>query len=198
MPKKTRTKLVNSSAMAVVTAAPAAPAVVKLDLGCGTNKYAAEPGWTGVDVRPFAGVDIVFDLTRPWPWKDASVDEIRSSHFIEHLGPEERIHFVNEAYRILKPGAKATLIAPHWSSCRAYGDLTHRWPPISEFWGFYLSAAWRATNAPHNDGYTCNFNPSWGYSLREDVAARNVEFQQDAMNNHKDVCQDIHLTLVKE
>ena len=50
---------------------PAAPATpLKLDLGCGTRK---QPGFHGVDVRLFEGVDTVCDLgSAPWPWPDGS------------------------------------------------------------------------------------------------------------------------------
>jgi predicted SAM-dependent methyltransferase len=99
---------------------PAAPAL-KLDLGCGKNK---KPGFLGVDCRKFEGVDVVADLSKgTWPWKDGSVDEVHCSHFIEHLTAAERIHFVNELHRVLKPGAPAHVIVPHWNSHRAFGLL---------------------------------------------------------------------------
>ena len=124
---------------------------LKLDFGCGPHK---KEGFTGVDIHQFDGkVDIVADLTKRWPWRDSSIAEAHASHFIEHLNASQRIHFVNELYRTLMPGAKCLLIVPHWGSCRAYGDLTHQWPPVSEFWFYYLSKVWRAANAPHNDKY---------------------------------------------
>jgi hypothetical protein len=115
----------------------------------------------------------------------------------------ERVHFVNELYRVLKMDGKATLIAPHWASCRAYGDPTHR-SVVSEFWFYYLSDEWRAANAPHTDaqylpgGFACNFLATWGYTMRGDLATRNQEYQQFAMQNYKEVCQDIVATLAKQ
>lgn len=167
---------------------------LRLDLGCGKNK---REGFTGVDSRDF-GQEITHDLATAWPWADNSVEEAHSSHFIEHLNAEQRIHFVNELYRVLIPGGKAQIIVPHWASCRAYGDLTHQWPPVSEFWFYYLNKDWRAQNAPHNDGYTCNFDATWGYSLRQDLMVRNQEYQMYAMNNFKEAAQDIIATLVKK
>lgn len=180
----------------VVENAPiVAPTVLKLDLGCGPNK---REGFTGVDAMQFDGkVDIVCDLTQKWPWDDASVTEVHASHFVEHLTATERIHFCNELYRVLIVGAKCTLITPHWDSCRAYGDLTHQWPPVSEFWFYYLSKGWRANNAPHNDGYNCDFACTWGYNMRPDLAVRNQEFQQFAFANYKESIQDLIATLVK-
>ena len=98
--------------------APATP--IKLDLGCGKSKKA---GFTGVDVLKLDGVDVVHDVrSGRWPWDDNSVDEIHASHFLEHLtnldGKNERVHFFNEAYRVLKPGASMSLIFPHWACNR--------------------------------------------------------------------------------
>lgn len=169
---------------------------IKLDLGCGKNK---QEGFLGVDVRKFEGVDVVFDLAgkKRWPWKDNSVEEIRASHFIEHLDPEERIRFVNEVFRILKPGGKALIITPHWCSTRAYGDLTHKWPPVSEFWFFYLSEEWRKVNAPHNDGYKCNFEAQWGYTLSAALQVKSEEQRQYALQNLKEAASDTICTLTK-
>jgi len=168
---------------------------LKLDFGCGPHK---RENFIGVDVRKFPGVDQVVDLTKtPWPWKSGSVAEAHASHFLEHLTAPQRIAFCNELWRILVMGGTCQLIVPHWASCRAYGDLTHQWPPVSEFWFYYLNATWRAANAPHNDAYCCHFDATWGYSLREDLSVRNQEYQQFALSNYKEVAQDIVATLTK-
>lgn len=170
---------------------------LKLDFGCGPNP---REGFEGVDVRPFDGkVKHVVDLTvTPWPWADGSVEEAHASHFVEHLDADERIQFTNELYRILKPGGKCTIVVPHWASCRAYGDMTHKWPPVSEFWFYYLSKAWRDANAPHNDKYTCDFECTWGYSMHPSLTVRSQETQQFAMGNYKEAIQDMVATLIKK
>ena len=165
----------------------------RLDLGCGKN---VREGFVGVDVRDF-GQKVTADLTQRWPWKDGAVAEAHSSHFVEHLAAPQRIHFVNELYRVLEPKGKCQLVVPHWASCRAYGDLTHQWPPVSEFWFYYLSKDWRAANAPHNDAYTCDFEVTWGYSLHPTLGTRNQEYQSFALANYKEAAQDIVATLVK-
>ncbi len=179
---------------------------LKLDLGCGKNK---QKDFIGVDVRPFEGVDQVVDLTLrasildkpgkflPWPWPDESVEAVHCSHFVEHLEPFERIHFVNELYRVLEPGGKALIVTPHWASTRAYGDLTHKWPPVSEFWFYYLNREWREANAPHNDGYTCDFKVTWGYSFGPELSVKNEEYRNYALQNFKDAAQDIVATFIK-
>ncbi len=117
---------------------------------------------------------------------------------VEHLDAVARIHFANELYRVLIPGGKASIIVPHWNSPRAYGDLTHAWPPVSEWWFLYLNKGWREAQAPHNDAYACDFDITYGYSLRPDVAVRGEDYKQYAMANYKDACQDIISTWVKK
>lgn len=178
----------------------AADIELKLDLGCGTRK---EAGWTGVDVHKFDGVDEVADLTQPWPWGDASVSEVRAIHFLEHLTAEERCHFFNELYRVLKPGAKATIITPWWASNRAYGDPTHKWPPVAEMLYHYLDASWRATEAPHTDVkhgglISCNFTGiTVGYQGHPSLSNRCHEYQVFAIQNYKDAAMDMIATLTK-
>lgn len=174
---------------------------MKIDLGCGPNK---KEGFIGVDRLDFPGVDYVCRVgSERLPFDDGSVDEAHASHFVEHLTAGERIQFVNELYRVLKVGGKATIITPHWCSARALGDLTHQWPPVSEFWFYYLRKEWRDANAPHCDithnseGYDCDFEATWGYSLHPSLSARNTEYQQFAMANYKEAAQDLHATLTR-
>jgi len=168
---------------------------VKLDLGCGKRK---KEGFVGVDTRAFEGVDIVCDLgNERWPWDDGSVDEAHCSHMIEHLTATQRVHFVNELHRVLKVGGQCQLIFPHALSERAYGDVTHQWPPVTTFWLFYLKREWRDVNAPHNDFYACDFDATWGMSVHPALHARNAEFQQFAVSFYKEAIQDIIATLTK-
>lgn len=178
---------------------------LRLDLGAGKNK---KPGFLGVDSLKFDGVDVVHDLrTTPWPWADNSVDEAHCSHFLEHLtnfgGANERVKFFNELYRVLKPGAGCQIIIPHWSSNRYYGDPTHK-EPFSEMGFYYLSREWRKTQAPHADsefnpdGYSCDFEATWGYSLHQTLLTRNAEYQQHALTFWKEAAQDIIATVKKK
>lgn len=168
---------------------------LKLDIGCGKNK---KPDHIGIDIIAFEGVDHVLNAGKDvWPFEDDTVDEISTSHFLEHLEAMERVHFVNEAYRVLKKGAKCFIVTPHWCSTRAYGDLTHKMPPVVEFWYYYLSKQWRDVNAPHNDFYKCDFDATWGYSLAPSLQFRSQEFKQFATENYKEAIQDLHATLVK-
>jgi hypothetical protein len=174
---------------------------LKLDLGCGKTK---KEGFVGVDRRKFDGVDIVHDLLKfPWPWADESVAEIHMSHTMEHFTALDRVKIVNEMYRVMQKGATALVVTPYWASNRAYGDFTHQWPPVGEMWFYYLSKKWREENAPDNDiawnpdGYSCDFEATWGYSLHPEFQTKNQERQTFAIQFYKDSVFDIIATLKK-
>lgn len=175
--------------------------VTKIDIGCGKNK---REGFTGVDQYAMEGVDIVMDVRKKWPFPDDSIEEVNCSHFLEHLEANERVQFFNELSRVMKKGAKASVTTPHWASNRAYGDPTHKWPPVSEMSFYYLNKEWRKTQAPHTDsefnkdGFSCDFDATWGYSLHPQLMARNQEFQQFAVSFYKESAQDMAATLIKK
>lgn len=174
--------------------------LIKLDLGAGSNKKG--PEYIAVDFVQADGVDIVHDLTvTPWPWENESVDEVYSSHFFEHLNGKQRIAFMNEAYRILKPGKQCIIITPYWTSVRASQDPTHVWPPISENSFLYFNKEWRQNNKLTHGDYAlinCDYDFGYGYAMDPDVAIRNVEFQQQAVKHKVNAIMDIHVTLTKK
>lgn len=173
----------------------AAAAAIKLDIGCGKNK--AGPEWIGIDILKFDGVDKVMDVRKtPWPWKAGTVDEIHTSHFVEHLTGAERIPFFNEAARVLKPGGVMRVICPNWSHDCAYGDPTHQWPPISAWFALYLNKAWRDGNAPHV-GFTCDFDHVPSCNIDPWLLSRNDEFKANAVSHYINSMRDFVVTMTK-
>lgn len=182
---------------------------MKLDIGCGGTKYKGPDGtddtWVGMDRIRFPGVDHCIDIgNQRWPFADGSVSEARSCHFIEHLTAIERVHFCNELYRVLVPGGKCAIVAPHWSSSRAYGDPTHVWPPVGEFWFIYLDRNWRAERAPHTDvkywpqGFACDFQAEVAHCLNPVIDARDEVFKRHATRHYREAVFDISATLTKK
>lgn len=175
--------------------------IIKIDIGCGPNK---KEGFVGLDRIKFGNVDHVLELGKDrWPFEDGSVEEAHSSHFFEHLTATERVHAFNELHRVLRQGGKAQIIVPHWASNRAYGDPTHQWPPVSEMAFYYIAKEWRMANAPHTDksnwdqGFTCDFEATWGYSMSPGIMARNDEMRRFALENYKEAASDIIASLTK-
>lgn len=94
--------------------------MLKVDLGCGGSK---PEGFIGVDIVHGEGVDIVADLREKFPFPDASVDEIRAYDTIEHL--PDKIHTMNEIWRVCKPGARVDILVPSTDGRGAFQDPTH-------------------------------------------------------------------------
>jgi SAM-dependent methyltransferase len=169
---------------------------LKLDLGCGKTK--PEAGFIGVDIEKHEHVQVVTDLRQPWPWDDNSVDTVFSGQLLCYFDPAERIHFVNELYRVLKPLATARLITPHWCSARAYSDLDMKAPPIAEPWFYYLNKSWRESHAYWAKDYRCHFEFTLGYTLHPSLINRATGYQEHAVMFDKEAAQDIIVTLTKQ
>lgn len=170
---------------------------IRLDLGCGKKPM---EGFIGVDSIDF-GQPHVLDLRfTPWPWQNDSVDEVRSSHFVEHLTGAERISFFNELYRIMKPGGIAEIITPNWSHASAYGDPTHQWPPLSPWYPFYLNREWRDRESPHV-GYTCDFDNkitiSWDKEFNDTFNGKSMEERQHALQYYVNAYRELVVIFTK-
>jgi len=96
---------------------------IRLDIGCGGNK---QPNFVGMDLRKLSGVDIVHDLQIfPWPIPDGIVIQALCSHVWEHIEPKNRIYFMDEIWRVMKPQGQLMLSVPYWTSFGAFQDPTH-------------------------------------------------------------------------
>lgn len=154
--------------------------LLRLDLGAGEN---VREGFEGVDFFAPNAKHKVNLTAFPWPWADNSVEELHSSHFLEHLpmvyvrpGPSgETVYencptdpaardllcrFMDEAYRVLIPGGKFTVIVPSGRSDRSWQDPTHRraFFPTSLS---YFSKRWREANRLGHYLCSCDFEGPW-------------------------------------
>ncbi len=96
--------------------------IVKLELGCGDRRQV--DGAVTIDLAASPAVDKVHDLNTGIPFDDASVDEIHSYHFLEHV---ENLEFIlEECVRVLKPGGKLIGSVPHFANPYFHSDPTHK------------------------------------------------------------------------
>ena len=188
---------------------PSPTTEVKLDLGCGQN---LKPGFEGVDLYSKEAKH-KFDLFRfPWPLKDSSVDELYSSHFIEHIpmvfvckkhgfenlpceGAQDLFFaFFDEAYRVLKPGGKFELVCPSCRSERAFWDPTHR-RFLAQTTFFYLSDIWRKANKLDHYNVKCNFAGDVNFSFSSDIQSRHEEVQRQLFQQAWNIIMDYMVVL---
>ena len=100
-----------------------------VEFGCGERKQSSD--CVGVDLLDLPGVDIVgdaFQVLLRLP--DASLSEIRSSHFLEHV--DDLRGLLGEFTRVLRPGGTIDAVVPHFANPYFYSDPTH-----VRFFGLY-------------------------------------------------------------
>ena len=167
---------------------------LRLDLGSGQNP---RKGFVGVDSAPldlpgsrFVQVDLA--CGKPWPWPNESVDELASSHFIEHLpatevyapgGRQDALFwFFDECYRIAKPGCLFHLRWPALESAQAFMDPTHRrFIPRQTL--NYLGADWRRRCGLDHYRVACNWHcTEFVTGLHPEVAAGSEPFDDSRWN----------------
>ena len=165
---------------------------IKVNIACGQIKM---DGYIGIDKVKTEAADIVQDLeTYPWPLEDDSVDEILCSHYVEHT--KDLIQFIDEMHRIMKKGAKATIIAPYYASMRAIQDPTHV-RSICESTFLYFNKGWRDVNKLDHYGIKSDFDFTYGYQVSPEWTTRSEEARVFAMKHYINVINDIHVILTK-
>lgn len=122
-------------------------------------------------------------------------EKIKSKDF---LNPKDGlIKFFNEIYRILKPGGKAVLIAPYWSSIRSVGDPTHvRLIADSTCW--YLSKDWIEENNLKHYGLECDFDINLSYHISNEMTLKSEEIRNKAFLHDLNTVNDIYIELIKK
>ena len=165
----------------------------KLNLACGQTKV---EDYFGVDIAPGDTVDAVVDLeVFPWPIESESAEDIICSHYVEHTS--DLIKFMDEVYRILKPGGKIKIIAPYYSSMRCWQDPTHK-RAISEASFLYFNKVWRETNKLDHYNIQSDFEFTYGYDMAQEWANRSDEARAFAIKHYCNVVNDIHVVLTKK
>ena len=174
---------------------------IKLDLACGNN---LQKGFIGVDItKKGTKAKIEHDLSKyPWPFKDKSVDEIWCSHYLEHIPHIDSYNdglflFMDEVWRILKPGAIARFLCPYYTSQRAIQDPTHQ-RSIGEATFLYFSQPWREANKLEHYPVSCDFDiVKVDHSMVGGYEGRSSEAVQYEALHSWNTISDIMVTLKK-
>ena len=211
--------------------------LVKLDLACGQNcregfagvdapgtkahiegeivKIKAKAERTPEDdkrigelTKAFENVKYEFNLFKfPWPFEDNSVDEIHTSHFIEHIpmievdergnqvpfgeGKDLFFAFADECYRVLKNDSWITFVTPCLRSNRAFQDPTHRrFFPAEAF--YYLWKGFREANRLDHYKVQCNFVGNVENTVAQEMTLKSTEAQTRAYNEAWNAIWDFH------
>lgn len=128
---------------------------ILLDVGCRDRK---EPNWLGIDWKLHPGVDIVHDLEKfPYPVPDGSCITIKAAHVAEHIHPRLFFSWMDEMWRMLRPGGQLVMSAPYAGSIGYWGDPTHvngitevtfqHFDPDLPLYGAYAPKPWNIEHA---------------------------------------------------
>lgn len=99
---------------------------IELHIGCGTQRL---DGYINIDKYKTSGAQINTSADK-LSFGNNSVDEIYTSHMIEHLTLDEFNAALNEWYRVLRVGGKVEIRCPNFELyVREWlnGDETYRW-----------------------------------------------------------------------
>lgn len=110
---------------------------ILLDVGCGANKL---PGHHGMDRQKLEGVDTVHDWNDlPWPFPDECALQVMAVHVIEHVSPINGffLEWMDEVWRILKPGGRFGIVVPYATSFGYFQDPTHCNPCNEATWCYF-------------------------------------------------------------
>lgn len=176
---------------------------IKIDLACGNNK---RENFYGIDIAQTPSTDLVMNLLQfPWDIESNSVEELNCSHFVEHIphdikNPNDSrdgfIQFMDEAYRIMKVGGKATITAPYYTSIRAFGDPTHvRY--IGEWSFFYFNQEWLKSNKLEHYNISSNFDIRYSYYITNELTLKSEEVRNEAFKHDWNAIDDIIVELIK-
>ena len=124
---------------------------MKLNLGACDRRV---DGFVSVDIVEPA--DHIVDLSKPWPWQDSTVEEVLAHDVIEHIA--NRIHFMNELHRVLRPGARALIETPNASRGAGYfQDPTHKSPWCLNSFQYFESGSFAHRRLAKSYGITAAF-----------------------------------------
>lgn len=153
---------------------------MKLNLGCSDD---LKPGWLNVDIfeNHVAERDGLYrqaDLNSLWPFEDNSADVIFAHDVFEHIHAFRfdnggKIHCMNEAWRVLKPGGILDMTVPNFTlrdgrlNPGAVTDPTHAtwwtWDEIfyysEQFNADRVKGTWRGAIEP---GERYRLGPAYG------------------------------------
>lgn len=166
----------------------------RINLACGNNPV---KGFTGIDLlKEGTKADYCFDLEQyPWPIESGVAEQVHCAHFIEHV--DDAISFIDEIYRILKPGGAVRFVAPYYTSIRAWQDPTHK-RAISEAFFHYFDQDWRKFANVDQYPIKSRFKvEKIDHSVNQAWAGKSQDALQFAATHYWNVIDDILVTMRK-
>lgn len=80
-----------------------------LNLGCGSRFH---PAWTNVDFNSSSPQVLPYNLLKGIPFNDNFFEAVYHSHLLEHFTKNKALNFMQECFRVLKPGCIIRIVVP--------------------------------------------------------------------------------------
>ena len=126
---------------------------------------------------------------------DESVDEIVGDYVIEKV--PDLVAFIDECYRLLRPGAKATLTAYHFANTLAWtSPLVRR--GISETSLNFASKDWREASKFSDCFVKANFEVNGSFAVDQESQNRSDEAKSFWVKRYLNVAHQVIFTLTKK
>lgn len=160
---------------------------MKLNIGGGFQKM---EGYVNVDMFQSGVTDIVHDIEKTLPFDNETVDEIYSSHSLEHCAMNVVPIILKDWNRVLRQNGKIHIIVPELEACmRNFLNA-----PEEERWGYRIEYIFGGQD--HQVGqqlHKCGFTKARLQKLVE-----NAGFKIDLLSIIPNACNDcIHLQATK-
>lgn len=162
---------------------------MKVNLGCGDKIL---NGWVNLDKYDLYSVDIIHDLEKfPYPFDDNTVDEIKLSHVLEHIGhhPDTFNKIIKEIYRICKNNSIISISVPHPRHDYFLNDPTHVRPitvPLLDLYNKEINEMWLSegkANTPLGKIHNVDFRvDDVRYVVEEEIL---LKFNNGQINNEE-------------
>lgn len=157
-------------------------------------------GATGEEKEDFIyNSDLEKLLTFPWDIEDSSIEEVTCTEIYAKVPRNLRYRFIEELYRVLVPGGKASITTPYYKSVSSIQDFSYEWPPISEQSYLYTNKKWREENKKDVSPYPVivDFDFTINYSVRPPYGQKAEEARNFALTHYWEVISDMQVVLIK-
>jgi len=137
---------------------------------------------------------VVEKATVFWNSVSNTVDHIHCRNYVQRC--EDFVFLFNEIYRSLKPGGKAEIIAPYYTSMLAQQDPANL-RTISEASFLCLQQKWRDSNKSAHMGLICDFEFEYQFAVHAEWQNRTQDALMFAIRHYWNVVKEINVTLTK-
>lgn len=110
----------------------------KLNVGAGGD---IREDYVNADIRPGAGIDVVFDANDPWPFAADSFGMVTAKGVIEHLSAG-LIPFMDQAWRVLENDGYLWASVPSPTFTHLWDDPTHIRPYTPNSFRYFTPGHW--------------------------------------------------------